>query len=58
MYLAEGLRSGFETNVDITCETGFTEENRGPQHVRAYTVSPASGRYKDLCPKAKAIIWP
>ena len=25
-----------ETHIDIVCEYGFTEENRGPQHVRAY----------------------
>ena len=25
-----------ETHIDIVCEQGFTEENWGPQHVRAY----------------------
>ena len=53
-----GSARGFETNMDITCEKGFTEENRGPQHVRAYTASPSSGHYTDLCPNAKVVIWP
>ena len=31
----KGFALALETHVDIVCEKGFTEENRGPLHVRA-----------------------
>ena len=30
----KGSARALETHIDIVCEEGFSEENRGPQHVR------------------------
>jgi len=35
-FWRKGSVRALETHMDIVSEYGFTEENRGPQHVRAY----------------------